>query len=131
MALTTPKIAEPETLVWPELDDQALDRVRVDDAADIDYLYVFLHGKPIPAVWDPVGNGDAYVGVRTEGEDVTDEVVGIMIGQFRQAVAPRHPDWERVVTETGNARRAALRKLVTEVAAMPFGDDAPGDDPAR
>ena len=66
--------------------------------------------------------------LRGRRDDVTDEVVGIMIGQFRQAVVARHPGWEGVVTKTGKARRVALRRLVAEVAAMPVDDDSPADD---
>jgi hypothetical protein len=121
VAVTT-KVGVSEGLIWPEVDDQSLDCVRVDDVADIDYLYVFLLGEPMPAVWDPVGDGDAYVGLRAVGDDVTDEVIGIMIGQFRQAVLGRHPDWAPVVTETGQARRAALRGLIRDVAAMPMNE---------
>lgn len=120
MAVTTPTAGISETFIWPELDDQALDRVRVDDVTAIDYLYVFLLGKPVPAVWDPVGDGDAYVGLRAEGDDVSDEVVGIMIGGFREAVLGKHPEWERVVTEKGPRRRMALRSLIADVAAMPL-----------
>ena len=118
--VTSPKAGVSETFIWPEFDDQALDRVRVDDVADIDYLYVFLLGKPVPAAWDPVGDGDAYVGFRIEGDDVFDEVVGIMIAWFREVALRRHPAWERVVTETGPGRRAALRNLIVDVAAMPL-----------
>ncbi len=120
MAVTTPTAGVSESITWPELDDQMLDDVRVKEVADIDYLYVFLLGTPVPAAWDPVGDGDAYVGFRIEGDDATDEVVGIMVGQFRQAVLGRHPNWERVVTEMGPGRRTALRDLITDVAAMPL-----------
>lgn len=119
MAIIAPKTDSLASAIWPELDDAALDRIRVDDVTDIDYLYVFLHGEPLPAVWDPVGDGDASIGFRSENDDdSTDEVIGIMVGQFRQSVLSRHPDWERVTTTTDGARRVALRQMIADVAEM-------------
>jgi hypothetical protein len=118
LALTSTTKDVLQATVWPPLDDESLDRVRVDDVADIDYLYVHLLGKPMPAVWDPIGDGDAYLGYRMDGEEVTDQVVGIMVGQFREAVLARHPAWACVATATGEAKRAELRSLIADISAM-------------
>jgi hypothetical protein len=125
MAVTIPETEAADALVWPTLDDTALDRVRVDDVSTIDYLYVFLTGTPPHAVWDPRAEPGVWVGLLMDGEDDwTDEVVAIMVANFCHSALRRHPGWKRVVTETGQSRRAALRELIADVAAMPASGEA-------
>lgn len=126
MAVTVPQPHVLEPPAWPSLDDAALDSVRVEYDPEIDYLYVFLYGDPLPAVWDPRPDGDTWVGLRLVDDDWVDEVVAIMIEHFRLHVVRVHPRWEPVLAATGAARRAAVRDLIADVAAMPIGDEDSG-----
>jgi hypothetical protein len=120
MAITMPNTDAAEAIAWPLLDNTALDGVIVDYVADIDYLYVFLVEKPVAAVWDLRADNNTYVGLRMVGDDVwTNEAVGIMVESFRQVALEQHPRWERVVTESGETQRQALRELIADVALMP------------
>jgi hypothetical protein len=131
MAVTIPNTDAPGSIAWPALDDAALDGVIVDYAPDIDYLYVFLAEKPVAAVWDLRADNLTYVGLRLVGDDEwTNEAVGIMVENFRLVASREHPGWERVLTAEGEARRAALRNLIADVAAMPAIDAVSDDQPA-
>jgi len=124
MAVGLPATETPDTFIWPELDDEELDRIRVKDASSIDYLYVFLTGAPVPAVWDPREEPGVWVGLRMTGEDEwTNEVVAVMIANFRHAALRRHPDWRQVIATAGEERRMALRRFIAEVAKIPGGQD--------
>jgi hypothetical protein len=114
-----------ELPLWPSLDEAALESVRVDYDPAIDYLYVFLYGAPLPAVWDPRPDGDTWVGLRLVGDDDwTNEVVGIMIAHFRRHAVKAHPGWQEMPTATGKTRNELLGRLIADVAAMPLGGSA-------
>ncbi|MEA2586476.1 MAG: hypothetical protein QOF33_4561 [Thermomicrobiales bacterium] len=128
MALTLPQEEIVEPPVWPSMDDAALDTIRVDYNRKIDYLYVFLYGKPLPAVWDPRPDGNIWIGLRLVGDDDwVDEVVGIMVAHFRRHAVRELPRWGKVLTATGSARRESLRGMIADVAAMPVNDEAERD----
>ena len=117
---------------WPALDACALDRVVLDYDPEIDPLYVFLTGSPVPAVQIPMSDGDTYVGVRLLPNDSpTDEAVTVMVEAFRRRALAIHRDWQdpaELVPMTPGARpapaeppierRAILSHFTAEVAAM-------------
>jgi hypothetical protein len=131
MAVTMPDTDTAEAIAWPPLDDASIDRVIVDYDKGIDYLYLFLAEKPVAAVWDLRADNRTYVGLRLVGENEwTNEAVGIMVEHFRLVALRERPHWGLVLTESGDARRAALRQLIADVAAMPAIDDPSGDEVA-
>jgi hypothetical protein len=109
-----------EPPAWPQLDATALESVGVTYDPKIDYLYVHLYGKPVPAVWDPRPDGDTWVGLRlVDDGDWADEVVGIMVAHFRSHAVQVHPRWEGALTAAGAARTQSLIGLIADVAKMP------------
>ena len=120
-----PKLLDDRTIEWPTLDDETIARVIVDFTQEIDYLYLFLVENPVAAVWDLREDNRTYVGLRMiDDETWTNEAVGIMIEDFYGSMVHAHPSWARVVTDTGATKRAAIRSLIEDVAAM-----APGGVP--
>ena len=125
MAVIASQAEVMEPPAWPSLDDAALDSIRVDYVPEIDYLYVFLSGKPLPAVWDPRPDGNTWVGLRlVSDDDWIDEVVGIMVAHFRRHAVRNHPRWGKLLKATDSARRELLRGLIADVAAMPVNDES-------
>ena len=123
MAIRTRLTGIAEALRWPPLDDEAIDRIAVRDESAIDSLYLHLVGKPVPAVWDPQDEDEVWIGLRLDDGNVTNEVVGIMVENFRLAALHKHPEWAEVLTDDHETRRQAVRKLVAAVAEMPAGDE--------
>lgn len=131
MAVTMPSTDTADSIDWPPFDDIALDRVFVTYNAEIDYLYIFFAENPVAAVWDLRADNTTYVGLRLTGDDEwTNEAVGIMVEHFRLVALRPHPHWQRVLTARGDARRAALRLLIADVAAMPSIDESRSEEPA-
>ena len=122
-----PEPDEIEPIVWPDLTALDLDRVTVSYDAEIDYLYVHLYGRPLPAVWDP-REGGAWLGLRLEaGDETTGEVVGVMVEHFRVRAMHEHPSWRGLIELSGVAshaapslpdRRAVLAQFLDEVMAL-------------
>jgi hypothetical protein len=132
MAITVPQHGTTERPVWPKLDADALNSVRVDYDPRIDYLYIHLHGEPLSAVWDPRPDGDTWVGLRLVGEDDwADEVVAIMVAHFRRHAVRMHPKWEDVLSSKGAERAESLRAMIADVAGMPNDNDSGVDEVAQ
>jgi hypothetical protein len=123
MAMMTRRGGTSEALKWPPLDDEAIDRIAVRDESTIDSLYLHLVGTPLPAVWDPRDEDEVWIGLRLDDGNVTNEVVGIMVENFRLAALQKHPEWAKVLTGDHETRRQAVRELVAAVADMPAGDE--------
>jgi len=123
LAVKKPQTGIAEALKWPPLDDEAIDRIAVRDESTIDSLYLHLVGSPLPAVWDPRDEDEVWIGLRLDDGNITNEVVGIMVENFRLAALRKHPEWADVLTDDDETRRQAIRGLVAAVAEMPVGED--------
>ena len=132
MAVTSPHEDDAEQLARPILDARDLDRIAVRYVSDLDTLYVHLYGRSLPAVWDPRGDRDIWIGTRLGAdEEITNDVVGIIVEHFRSRALEVYPRWRDVdeiadkvdrpgVISGASAaqRRSSIARFISDVALM-------------